>query len=260
MLRLLLTRRWLGALLGAVVFAFVAYHLGWWQYDRYAAKVERNDLIEAHYAAEPVDLPSGLTGRAPLPSGDEWLRVRVVGTYAPEQLLVRNRPRGGISGYEAVAALRLDDGRTILADRGWVPRSDQGAATLPQTSAPPTGTATVIGWLRPTERSLNREPAPGTLASINTQEAGQALGAELLSPYLLVESESVDGQSPPRPMPLEPPDQGIGPHLAYAYQWWLAMSAGFVLVWLGLRREIREADPAAVVKPKKTRIWDEEDE
>jgi cytochrome oxidase assembly protein ShyY1 len=260
-LRLLLTRRWLGALLGAVVFAFVAYHLGWWQYHRHEAKVERNRLIDQHYTADPVDLPAGLTGRAPLPAGQAWLRVRVSGTYADEQLLVRNRPRESASGYEAVTALRLADGRTILADRGWVPASREGAATLPDVAPPPTGTVTVVGWLRPTEPSLHRDRAAGTLASINTAEAGEALGTGLLSPYLIVDTENADGSTPPRPLALEPPDEGLGPHLAYAYQWWLGMSAGFVLVWLGLRRELRDADPSAAgQRPRKVRIWDEEDE
>jgi cytochrome oxidase assembly protein ShyY1 len=259
-LRILLTRRWLGALLGAIVFAFAAYHLGWWQYHRHEAKVERNRLIDRHYAAQPVELPAGLRGRTPLPADEQWLRVGITGTYASEQLLVRNRPRESASGYEAVTALRAGDGRTILADRGWVPTSREGAATLPDAPAPPAGTVTVVGWLRPTEPSLHRQPAPGTLASINTAEAGSALGAELLSPYLLVDTESVDGTTPPRPLPLERPDESLGPHLAYAYQWWLGMSAGFVLVWLGLRRELREADPTAPAKPRKVRIWDEEDE
>ena len=122
------------------------------------------------------------------------------------------------------------------------------------------GSLTVVGWLRPSEPSLNRQPAPGTLASIDTVEAGEALGADLLSPYLIVDDESVDGEVPPRPMALEPPDEDLGPHLAYAYQWWLGMSAGFVLVWLGLRRDLRDADPvAAAARPRKIRIWDEED-
>ena len=260
MLRLLLTRRWLGALLGAVVFAFAAYHLGWWQYHRHEAKVERNRLIDQHYAAQPVDLPAGLTGRTALPAGQQWLRVRVTGAYGEDQLLVRNRPRESASGYEVVTVLRTSDGRSVLADRGWVPGSREGAATLPTVPAPPTGTVTVVGWLRPTEPSLGRRPAPGTLASINTVEAGEALGTTLLSPYLIVDTEAADGQSQPRPLPLEPPDEGLGPHLAYAYQWWLGMSAGFVLIGLGLRRELRQADPQASVKPRKVRIWDEEDE
>ena len=71
-----------------------------------------------------------------------------------------------------------------------------------------------------------------------------------------------------RPTRLEPPDTDLGPHLAYAVQWWLAVPAGFVLVFVGARREWREGqledDLAAgrtpvPVRARKVRIWDEED-
>ena len=81
-----------------------------------------------------------------------------------------------------------------------------------------------------------------------------------------------DGTAPPRPTALEAPDTGLGPHQAYAFQWWMAMVGGFVLVGFGIRREYREgldaradagdgavAGAAAPRRPKKTRIWDEED-
>ncbi len=60
-LRRLVTPRWLGALLLAVVFAVLCYRLGWWQYDRHLAKVERNERLDEHYRAEPVPLDSVLT-------------------------------------------------------------------------------------------------------------------------------------------------------------------------------------------------------
>ena len=52
-LRRLLTPRWLGALLLAVLFAVACYHLGWWQYHRHEAKVARNERLDAHYRADP---------------------------------------------------------------------------------------------------------------------------------------------------------------------------------------------------------------
>ena len=59
-------------------------------------------------------------------------------------------------------------------------------------------------------------------------------------------------------------DTDLGPHQAYAFQWWLGMVAGFVLVWFGARREylegLEQAAPAGTPVPrKKVRIWDEED-
>ena len=90
-----------------------------------------------------------------------------------------------------------------------------------------------------------------------------SLGSGSVLPgYLLLQSETLpDGTSPPRPQALGDPDRDLGPHQAYAYQWWLLMVMGFVLIPFGIRRELRLEDPEKYpAKPKKTRIWDEEDE
>ena len=72
-----------------------------------------------------------------------------------------------------------------------------------------------------------------------------------------------------RPTRLDPPDTDLGPHLAYALQWWLAAPGGVVLVFVGARREWREdrleddlaagAHRPVPVRARKVRIWDEED-
>ena len=91
-----------------------------------------------------------------------------------------------------------------------------------------------------------------------------------------------------RPAAADPPDTGIGVHLAYALQWWLTAPVGLILIWVMARREWREehhrhtshagpsgdgdpgfagdADSPAVLaaagaptKPRRRRIWDEED-
>jgi len=41
----------------------------------------------------------------------------------------------------------------------------------------------------------------------------------------------------------------------------MTMALGFVLIWFGIRRELRAENPEQYPpKVKKTRIWDEEDE
>ena len=70
-----------------------------------------------------------------------------------------------------------------------------------------------------------------------------------------------------QPTALGPPSEDHGPHQAYAYQWWLTMPLGLVLIWFGIRRELRmEAEDVAgdgaaksPPRPKKVRVWDEED-
>jgi cytochrome oxidase assembly protein ShyY1 len=261
-LRRLFTRRWLSALAVAVLFAVGSFFLGQWQWGRYEVKAARNDRLDRAYVAEPVPLGSVL-GAAPLPRSRDWTRVEASGTYRPDdQLYVRNRPNGGVYGYEVLVPLDLADGTgTVLVDRGWVENSERGADVLPSVPGAPAGEVTVTGWVRPGEESLGRRLPAGQVPSIHLTEASRAVGSPLLGGYLLLESErTAGGGTPPRPAALEPPDRSLGPHQAYAFQWWLvAMPAGFVLVWLGIRRELRD-EGAIRPKAKRHRIWDDEDE
>jgi cytochrome oxidase assembly protein ShyY1 len=262
-LRRLVTPRWLGALVLAALFAVLCYQLGWWQYDRHLAKVERNERLDEHYRADPVPLGWVLTP-AGLDPDDEWTRVTVRGRYANGPVFVRNRTLDGRAGLEVVWALRPDaGGPDLVVNRGWVAASDRGASTLPPVAPAPQGEVDVTGWVRRGEASRNRDLPAGQVASLNVPDAAGALGSpQVLPGYVLLESERLaDGSAPQRPTPLSSPDRSLGPHLAYAYQWWLTMALGFFLVWFGIRRELRAEDPQRYApKPKKTRIWDEEDE
>jgi cytochrome oxidase assembly protein ShyY1 len=210
---------------------------------------------------------------AHLPLPQEWTLVSATGRYAAEQvMLVRNRPNNGVYGYEVLVPLRLADGRSLLVDRGWIPNG-RSAAEPSRTPATPAGDITVTGWLRLGEPSLGRKMSNGQLASINLAEAGAQTRSPLYGAYLIRRTEvGPPGERIEHPQPLERPDTGKGPHLAYALQWWLAAPVGIVLVLVGARREHREdlepsatpsggeAPPAKPVKVRKTRIWDEEDE
>ena len=262
-LRRFVTPRWLGALLLAALFAVACYHLGWWQYDRHLAKVERNERLDEHYRATPVPL-SEVLGADALAPEDEWTRVTVTGRYDGGPVFVRGRNRDGEPGLEVLWALRPDaGGPAVVVNRGFVPPSDEGARVLPSVAPAPEGPVTVTGWVRRGEASRGRQAAPGQVASLNLPEAAAALRlSDVLPGYVLLESErTADGAVPQRPQPLAAPDRSLGPHLAYAYQWWLTMAVGFVLVWFGVRRELRAEDPEKYPpKQKKKRIWDEEDE
>jgi cytochrome oxidase assembly protein ShyY1 len=269
-MQVMFSRRWLTALAVAIAFAVACVFLGRWQWHRHDAKVARADRINSHYYARPVPLQSALptTGES-LPPGEEWTKVTATGTYADGSLqLVRNRPNAGVYGYEVVVPLNLPGGASLLVDRGWVLNADQ-AAERPDVPATPKGKITVTGWLRVGEPSLGRQMPAGQLASINLPEARTATGANLYGTYLIMDRESGSpGQRIVRPVRLEPPDTDLGPHLAYAVQWWLAVPVGFVLVFVGARREWREEQlendvaagrPPVPVRARKVRIWDEED-
>ncbi len=263
MLRVLFSRRWLGALAVALAFAVAAFFLGRWQWHRYEAKSARAERIHAHYDAKPVPVRTVL-GATPLPLAADWTRVTMHGRYAAgHTLLVRNRPHEGTFGYEVLVPLELDDGSEVLVDRGWVVNGAT-AQTAPDVPATPTQDVTVTGWLRRGEPSLGKTQVAGQLASINLTEASAQTGSPLLGGYAVLEVERLaDGTAPRRPTPLEAPDTDLGPHQAYAFQWWGSMLAGFVLVGFGIRREHQEGQPTQAAgeppKARKVRIWDEED-
>lgn len=271
-IRTLLTRRWLAALAVAALFASACVLLGRWQYGRHEGKAARAHHVQTHYFATPVPLGQVLPDPgSQLPPEEHWRRVTMTGTYSPdEQLWVRNRPQNVVYGYEVLVPLRLPDGSTILVDRGWV-RNAERADILPAVPPAPTGPVQVTGWLRPGEVAVNSDLPARQLGSIDLRQAGRELGAPVRPAYVVLESEALaesdgSGSAPARPTPLLPPDTDTGPHFAYALQWWLAAPLGFVLVGVYARREWMDATgetarrkAAAATRPKKTRIWDEED-
>lgn len=266
MLRTLFTRRWLGALAAATVFFVVCLFLGQWQWGRHEERTAAADAVTRNYGAAPAPLDRILPAGGPLQPDQVWSRVTATGRYdRAGQLLVRNRPQNVTYGYEVLVPLRLDDGTALLVDRGWV-KNAATAETLPQVPDPPDGVVTVTGWLRQGEPSLGRDLPAGQLASIHLPEAEAALGRPLRPAYLILGAEDDGtGREPARPAPLLPPETDTGPHFAYALQWWFGSLTGFVILGVYLRREIREravAEGRAVraARPKRTRIWDEEDE
>jgi len=274
-----MSRRWLLALAVAALFALACLFLGRWQWHRHEAKTARAERIERHYfASSPIPLSRAIPRPdAALPPAQEWTLVTATGRYAAQHLLlVRNRPNNGVFGYEVVVPLNLADGRSLLVDRGWIPNG-RTAAEPSRAPDTPARDITVTGWLRRGEPSLGRHLPRGQLASVNLTEARAQVAAPLCGAYLIRRSEAgPPGERIEHPQPLEQPDTGKGPHLAYALQWWLAAPVGLVLVFVGARREhldasqptapALESPPApataasAPARSKKTRIWDEEDE
>ncbi|MCA0435436.1 MAG: SURF1 family protein [Austwickia sp.] len=265
-MRTLLTRRWLAAFAAATAFFVVCLFLGRWQWGRHEDRSAYAAAVTRNYDAAPVPLDRVLPAGAPLAEDRLWTRVTATGSYdRGAQQLVRNRPQNVVYGYEVIVPLRLPDGTALLVDRGWV-RNAETATTLPDVPPAPSGPVTVTGWLRQGEDSLDRTLPSGQLASINLDEAAQATGTTPRRAYLVLQSEDDgSGTSPPRPAALLPPDTDTGPHFAYALQWWGGSVVGFVITIVYLRRELHDRavlEGRAQLKerrPKKQRIWDEED-
>ena len=270
MLRRLAHPKWLGGLALATLFAVACYFLGQWQWSRYEAKADRNATLDRNFAAEPVAFADAVDPGGVRP-GMDWARVELTGTYEDEPVYVRNRPNDGVYGYEIVGILQTPRSGAVAVTRGWLQNSREGAAVLPQVPAPPAGPVTVVGWVRPYERSLGRDLPDGQVASVARTDLAGTAATDLAPAFVRAQSETAGGVPVDSGLlPMEPPDRSLGPHQAYALQWWLTMALGYAFVALGVRRELREeraaqdpvaADGAPRRRPaaKKVSRWDEED-
>jgi len=236
--------RWTSYIAVAIVFAIACGFLSNWQFSRNADRAAQLALVAQNYDAEPVPLEAIIAPGATLAAADEWRPVALEGEYlADEQLLVRNRPHGGTAAFEVLVPFRLNDGRVLLIDRGWVPPGED--QPLPDAiPAPPDGATTVIARLRPAEQlpASGRSAPEGQVPSINPELIADAIdtdiGAQLeLSAYGVMISE--DPAPATRPAAFAVPSEDPGPYLSYAIQWILFAVMGFVFIGYVIRTELR---------------------
>ncbi len=233
--------RWSGYVAVAILFAMACAMLSNWQFVRSADRDAELALVADNYEQEPVALAELVPSGEDFDETDEWRPVIIRGEYLTDDtLLVRNRPHGGTSAFEVLVPLRLEDGRIVVVDRGWVPpgRDQPEPDEIP---APPAGEVTVTGRLQPGEMpARNGRSAPdGQVPTIDLPLIAGTLGEQnlLQSAYILMSAE--DPAAPARPNALEAPSEDPGPHLSYAIQWILFAVMGFAFIWYMIRTEIR---------------------
>ena len=236
--------RWAIYISLAVVFAIACAFLSNWQFTRNQERSAQLALVEANYDATPVPLAELIPAGGELDPTDQWHPVRLVGEYvADDQTLVRNRPHGGTSAFEVLVPFRLEDGRVLLIDRGWVPPGDDQPEpdAIP---AAPAGEVTVVARLKPGEPlpSSGRSAPDGQVPTIHLPLVADSVSAEVgdaleLSAYGVMVSE--DPAPASTPQALESPSEDPGPHLSYAIQWILFAVMGFVFIGYVIRTERR---------------------
>ncbi|PRY70454.1 cytochrome oxidase assembly protein ShyY1 [Glaciihabitans tibetensis] len=233
-------RRWFGYLGFAIVFAIACVLLSHWQFARREDALAEIAKVEQNYDADPVALADVLADTEAFEDTQEWTPVEMTGTYLDEdQLLVRSRPYGGRPGFEVLTPLRLDDGRTFIVDRGWVPTGEEQDSPdfVP---APPSGEVTVTARLKPGEPNLRGRSAPeGQVSTINLPTVADLVGGNVYTgAYGLLEAET-PAPADARPAAAIRPDNDEGPHLSYAFQWLVFALFGFFGLGYALRTEYR---------------------
>lgn len=228
----------------AILFAIACGFLSNWQFSRNADRSEQLQLVADNYDAAPVPLGELLAPGAAMNPADEWRPVRMEGRYlADEQLLVRNRAHGGTAAFEQLVPFRLDDGRTFLVDRGWLPPGNR-QADPDEIPAPPSGDVTIEVRLRPEEAAptSGRTAEPGQVPTINLGLVAEQTGPIEQGAYGLLMSEAPAPAT--APTPVDPPSNDPGPYLSYAVQWILfaVMGFGFITYVIVSERRLRREE------------------
>ena len=144
MYRFLYSPRWIVFHLVVIAAVVAMINLGFWQLRRLDERREFNATIEARYDAPPVELDSLLAEAAGDLDAIEWRPVTFTGQFVAEgDVRIVNRSQNGQAGDDIVSPFRLDDGRIVVVNRGFVPLG------VEEVAPEPTGEVTVVGRVHP---------------------------------------------------------------------------------------------------------------
>jgi surfeit locus 1 family protein len=175
------------ALIGPAVFSALMVALlatlGVWQLRRLAWKEALIERVETRAAAAPQALPPRAAWAAMQPDDYDFLHVRASGRYdlSREALIFSAPPQGaGVEpGYRIVTPFRLDEGGTILVDRGFLPLSRQADEARRRE---PEGPLVLTGVLRRPQARNIFTPADSPQSGLFYTSDPAALAAYLTAP------------------------------------------------------------------------------
>lgn len=240
------TPKWIVRHLLVVVLVVVMVQLGLWQLRRLDDRQAHNALVEARQAEPsaavedlvPADVEVG--SRAV----DDVVQRRATarGPYeADDTVVVENRTLNGASGGWVLTPLRLDDGRAVLVNRGFIGFDAEGRIVAPD---PPSGPVQVDGIVLPSQERAGlgaADPSEGkldVLVRVDLERFAAQVDYDVLPVYLQLRTsdppEAIAPDGAPQLVALDPPELGEGPHLSYAVQWFIftTIAAGGYLLLL----------------------------
>jgi cytochrome oxidase assembly protein ShyY1 len=221
-LALLRTSRWLG-FTALVIVSIIGFGiLSYWQWTRAEDKrLERLRLADLSTEA-PTD---------PAQANRAWQSVALVGRFDDTTTrVVRQRPIQGRNGVWIITLMRLDDGRDVWVNRGWMP-AGMSASDVPQPPPASEGTVELRGAWVPYEigvpqiDGLPRGMVAGVAAEVLPVRAS-------LDGFIHAQDPTEEGL-----YAIPPPQVSEGQNLSYALQW---LAFAFVAMggwWFMLRRE-----------------------
>ncbi|TJZ42897.1 SURF1 family protein [Streptomyces piniterrae] len=258
MYRFLLTPRWWGINVFAVLAIPFCIFMGSWQLGRFEERVDTHAQQEDRSARAKAAAARPLDSLLPVDKVTSGRQASARGHYdTGHQLLVPGRglddKQGRKQGFYVLTLLRTESGKALPVVRGWLPGDANAKADTAKVPAPPKGEVAVSGALQASEnQGTDGVQAAGGLPK---GQLGMISAASLVNivPYEVYDAwiTLADTQSPLRPVP-PAAAEGSGldlkafQNLGYTGEWFVF--AGFVVfMWFRLfRRESEAAKDAAL--------------
>ncbi|MGW8378554.1 SURF1 family protein [Streptomyces sp. ODS28] len=250
MYRFLLTPRWWGINLFAVLAIPVCLFMGSWQLSRFEDRADTHKRQEQEANDARTAKAAPLHDLLPVSTESSGRVARATGHYdAKHQLLVPDRDLDDKNGFYVLDLLRTDKqsgGKALPVVRGWLP----GKVDPGKVPAPPKGEVTVEGALQASESQgspgVNAGTLPdGQLGMISAASLVNVVPYDVYDAWISVQRVP-SSDKPLKPVPPTAPDNsGLDmkafQNLGYTGEWFVF--AGFVVfMWFRLFR--REAELA----------------
>ncbi|MFE7665575.1 SURF1 family protein [Streptomyces celluloflavus] len=258
MYRFLLTPRWWGINVFAVLAIPFCIFMGSWQLSRFEARVDTHQQQEVRAADAKAAAARPLDSLLPVDTVTSGRQAGARGHYDTDhQLLVPGRTledkQGKRQGFYVLTLLRTDHGKALPVVRGWLPGDPGNKADAAKVPAPPKGEVSVTGALQASENQSSTGVhadgglPPGQLGMISAASLVNIVPYDVYDAWITL----TDTQAPLRAVP-PAAVQGTGldlkafQNLGYTGEWFVF--AGFVVfMWFRLfRREAEAARDAAL--------------
>ena len=220
--------------LAAVVGLVVTASAGRWQLRRAAEKQALQAAITAQGRQPALDGAALVGAAEPLTLVHRPVLLR--GSWdTAHTVYLDNRQMGGRPGFYVLTPLRLDSGRAIVVQRGWIARNFQDRTQLLPVQTP-IGSVEVAGLIAPPPSKL-LQPGTDTAGQIRQNLDLGDYRAETQLPLLdvTVQQSGAASDGLLRDWPVV--NAGVDKHYGYAVQWFAmaALIAGLYLWFIVLR-------------------------
>ena len=212
--------KWIAAHMLVLLLLVTFLLAGTWQFGRHQKRLDRNDVVLDR--ADTVMLEA-----ADLFESQDIFEFRLVqlnGSWsASDSVLIRNRSHQDIAGCHLAVPLKVSNNEGVLVVAGWL---SAPLCDINELEAP-TGDVSLVGRVRlsQTRGAIGaRDRADGvikTLARTDVARVDQQVALSLAPVYVeLITSNPSVAEA----VAVDPPPTDLGPHLAYAVQWFLFLS------------------------------------